>query len=156
MVSAGIGRFGPFVRQGSVYASLRVKEGDDPHTVTLERAIKLLEDKINGVNANLIKAFEEDKEVQLINGRFGPYIKAGKENYRIPKGRDPLTLTFDEVKQLMAEQDANPKPKRPGARGGKAAAAKKAPAKKAPAKKTVKKAPAKKAAAKKSPGKKAE
>jgi DNA topoisomerase-1 len=151
MVSAGIGRFGPFVRHGSVYASLRVKEGDDPHTVTLERAIKLLEDKINGVNANLIKAFEEDKEVQLINGRFGPYIKAGKENYRIPKGRDPLTLTFDEVKQLMAEQDANPKPKRPGARGGKAPASKKAPVKKA-----AKKAPAKKAAARKSSGKKAE
>lgn len=151
MVSAGIGRFGPFVRHGSVYASLRVKEGDDPHTVTLERATKLLEDKINGVNANLIKAFEEDKEVQVINGRFGPYIKAGKENYRIPKGRDPLTLTFDEVKQLMAEQDANPKPKRPGARGGKAPVAKKAPAKKA-----AKKAPAKKAAARKSPGKKAQ
>jgi len=151
MVSAGIGRFGPFVRQGSVYASLRVKEGDDAHTVTLERATKLLEDKINGVNANLIKAFEEDATVQLINGRFGVYIKAGKENYRIPKGRDPLTLTFEEVKVLMAEQDANPKVKRGGKFAGKKAADA-APKRKAP---TKKKAPAKKAAAKKAAAKKA-
>lgn len=146
MVQAGIGRFGPYVRQGSVYASLRVKEGDDPHTVTLERATKLLEDKINGVNANLIKAFEEDATVQVINGRFGPYIKAGKENYRIPKDREPLTLSFDEVKELMATQDSSPKAKKGGARK---AAASKAPARKAPAKKAAKKSTAKPAPRKK-------
>jgi len=142
MVSAGVGRFGPYVRQGSVYASLRVKEGDDPYTIELERAVKLLEDKINGVNANLIKAFEEDTTIQVINGRFGPYIKAGKANYRIPKDRDPILLTMDEVKQLMAEQDASPKGKRP------------APRKAAAGKTAARKAPAKKSAARKSPTKK--
>ena len=148
-VSAGVGRFGPFVKHGSVYASLRVKEGDDPHTITLERAVKLIEDKINGVNANLIKVFEEDAAVQVINGRFGPYIKAGKENYRIPKGRDPQSLTFEEVKVLMAEQDAAPKKPRRGFSKPSAgnAAPKKAAAKKA--------APRKKAAPKKAAVKKA-
>lgn len=142
-VTAGIGRFGPFVRHGSTYASLRVKEGDDPHTVTLERAVKLLEDKLNGVNANLIKGFEQDATIQVINGRFGPYIKAGKENYRIPKDRKPDELTFEEVQELIRTQEPSGKSKGAGRRaaaGKKSPAARKSPAKKA-AGGTRKKAP---------------
>jgi DNA topoisomerase-1 len=88
--------------------------------------------------------FEERPDVQVLNGRFGPYIKVGKDNFKIPKGKDPNTVTLAEIDTIVAENP--PKPAR--GRGGKAAS--KAPAKKAPAKKAAaKKAPAKKAAAKK-------
>jgi DNA topoisomerase-1 len=146
-VSAAFGRFGPFVKWGSLYASLRVKEGDDPFTIELERAIKLIEDKIQGVNAALLQKFDEEPDIQIIQGRFGPYIKKEKENYKLPKGADPKTISLKDVLAAIEEQDANPSPKKKAALAK--AAARKA-AKKAPAKK----APAKKAAAKKSSTKK--
>lgn len=143
-VTAAIGRFGPFVKWGSTYASLRVREGDDPYTIEIERAIKLVEDKINGINAALIQKFDERPEIQVIQGRFGPYIKKDKENYKLPKGVDPKTISLADVLKAIEEQDANPSPKK------KAAAKKSAPVKKAAAKK----APSKKSAAKKSSSKK--
>jgi DNA topoisomerase I len=116
-----------------------VKEGDDPHTVQLERAIQLVEDKINGINANLIKSFEERPEIQVIKGRFGPYIKADTENYKIPKGTAAETLTLADVLEIMSNTKPSGKSK-----------VRKAPAKKAAAKKAApKKAAPKKAAAKK-------
>jgi DNA topoisomerase I len=142
-----VGRFGPYVKHGNTFASLKVKEGDDPYTIEYERAAQLVKDKIEGVIANQILLFDERPDVQVLNGRFGPYIKVGKDNYKIPKGKDPKTLTLAEIDVIVAETPAKP------ARGGRGA--KKAPAKKAPAKKAAaKKAPAKKAAAKKSAPKK--
>lgn len=138
-VSAAIGRFGPFVKWGSTYASLRVKEGDDPFTIEIDRAIKLIEDKINGINAALIQKFDERPDIQIIQGRFGPYIKKEKDNYKLPKGADPKTVSLADVMAAIEEQDANPSARK------KAAARKPAAAKKAPAKKSAaKKAPAKK------------
>jgi DNA topoisomerase-1 len=139
-VTAAIGRFGPFVKWGSLYASLRVKEGDDPFTIEIERAVKLIEDKVNGVNAALIQKFDDRPEIQIIQGRFGPYIKREKDNFKLPKGSDAKTISLPEVLAAIAEQEANPSARK------KAAARKPAASKKAPAKK----APAKKAAAKKS------
>lgn len=143
-VTAAIGRFGPFVKWGSTYASLRVREGDDPYTIEIERAIKLVEDKINGINAALIQKFDERPEIQVIQGRFGPYIKKEKENYKLPKGVDPKTISLEDILKAIEEQDANPSAKK------KAASKKSAPVKKAAAKK----APSKKSAAKKSTTKK--
>ena len=138
-IAVGLGRFGPYIKWDKTFASLRVKEGDDPHTVQLERAIQLVEDKINGINANLIKSFEERPEIQVIKGRFGPYIKADTENYKIPKGTAAETLTLADVLEIMANTKPSGKSK-----------GRKAPAKKAAVKKAApKKAAPKKAAAKK-------
>jgi DNA topoisomerase-1 len=142
-VTAAIGRFGPFVKWGSLYASLRVKEGDDPFTIELERAVKLIEDKINGVNAALIQKFEDRPEIQIIQGRFGPYIKREKDNFKLPKGSDAKTISLPEVLAAIAEQEANPTARKKAA-ARKPGAAKKAPAKKAPAKKAAAKKAAKK------------
>ena len=149
-IIVGIGRFGPYVKYKSTYASLRVKEGDDPFTIDLPRAIQLVEDKINGVNANLLKTFAEDENVQIINGRFGAYLKSGNLNFKLPKGAKADDISWSDAQQIMEEQMEQATKKA----ASRKPAPKKAPAKKAPAKKAAaKKAPAKKAAAKKSPKK---
>ncbi|GHD69356.1 DNA topoisomerase 1 [Luteimonas padinae] len=141
-VSVGIGRFGPFAKRGSTYASL--KKEDDPYTIELDRAVFLIEEKEEIARNRIIKAFE-GSDIQVLNGRFGPYISDGRLNGKIPKDREPASLTLEEVVQLLEETG---KPAR--GRFGKKTAAKKVPAKKAAAKK----APAKKAAAKKTATKK--
>lgn len=146
-IIVNVGRFGPYAKHGSTFASLKTKEGDDPYTIEFERAKQLIEDKKAGVIANLILTFDDRPEVQVLNGRFGPYIKVGKGNYKIPKGKDPKTLTIQEIDQIVAETPVKPAK---GRGSTKAAVAKKAPAKKA----ASKKAPAKKAAAKKAAPKK--
>ena len=136
-VSVGIGRFGPFAKRGSTYASL--KKEDDPYTIDLARAVFLIEEKEEIARNRIIKAFD-GSDIQVLNGRYGPYISDGKLNGSIPKDREPASLTLEEVTKLMEETG---KPMR--GRFGKKAAAKKEPAVKAP--KTV----AKKAVAKKAP-----
>ncbi|MGY0504780.1 DNA topoisomerase I [Luteimonas sp. e5] len=140
-VSVGIGRFGPFAKRGSTYASL--KKEDDPYTIDFERAVALIEEK-EEIARNRIILQWEGSDVQVLNGRFGPYISDGAMNGKIPKDRDPKTLTLEEATQLLAETG---KPVRKG--WGKKAATKKVAAKKAPAKKAAAKKVAKKAATKK-------
>ncbi|MGY0557720.1 DNA topoisomerase I [Lysobacter sp. A421] len=135
-VSVGIGRFGPFAKRGSVYASL--PKEDDPYKVELARAIFLIEEKEEIARNRIIKQFD-GSDIQVLNGRYGPYLSDGKLNGKIPKDREPASLTLEEVIKLMEETG---KPMRKGF--GKKAPAKKV-AKKAAAKKVVKKAPAKKA-----------
>jgi DNA topoisomerase-1 len=154
-VSVGIGRFGPFAKRGSTYASL--KKEDDPYKIDLARAVFLIEEKEEIARNRIIKEFE-GSDIQVLNGRFGPYISDGKLNGKIPKDREPASLTLAEVQQLMAETG---KPVRKGF-GAKKAATKKAAAKKAtvkkeaaPKKAAAGKAPAKKAATKKTATKKA-
>ena len=136
-VTVGIGRFGPFAKRGSVYASL--KKEDDPYAIDLARAVFLIEEKEEIARNRIIKEFD-GSEIQVLNGRFGPYISDGKLNGRIPKDREPASLTLEEVVKLMEETG---KPMRRGF-GKKTAAKKEA----APKKAAVKKAPAKKAAKK--------
>ena len=140
-VSVGIGRFGPFAKRGSVYASL--KKEDDPYTIDLARAVFLIEEKEEIARNRIIKEFD-GSEIQVLNGRYGPYLSDGKLNGKIPKDREPASLTLEEVVKLMEETG---KPMRKGF--GKKAA-KKVVAKKeaAPKKAAAKKAPAKKAAKK--------
>ncbi len=142
-VSVGIGRFGPFAKRGSTYASL--KKEDDPYKIDLARAVFLIEEKEEIARNRIIKEFE-GSDIQVLNGRFGPYISDGALNGKIPKDREPASLTLAEVQQLMAETG---KPARKGF-GAKKAVAKKAAVKKeaAPKKAAAKKAPAKKAAKK--------
>ncbi len=147
-VTVGIGRFGPFAKRGSTYASL-TKE-DDPYKIDLARAVFLIEEKEEIARNRIIKEFE-GSDIQVLNGRFGPYISDGKMNGKIPKDREPASLTLADVQQLMADTG---KPVRKGF--GKKAAAKKTAVKKEPAPKkaAAKKAPAKKAATKKTATKK--
>jgi DNA topoisomerase-1 len=162
-ITVGVGRFGPFVKHGPVYASL--KPEDDPYTIELDRALQLMREKAELIANRLIKDFGNG--IQVLNGRYGPYITDGDKNARIPKDKEPRELTEAECVELLAA--APNRPKRGGrfTRGGKgskpakkeaaakpavkkAVAKKKAPAKKAAAKKAVaKKAPAKKAVRKK-------
>ena len=97
-IKVAIGRFGPYVQYGpKKYASL--KKEDDPYTVTLERARQVIREK-QEVEANrIIKEFPE-AGIQVLNGRYGPYISDGKKNGKIPKDRDPKSLTIDECKAL--------------------------------------------------------
>jgi DNA topoisomerase-1 len=166
MITAGVGRFGPFVKHGSVYASL--KADDDPYTIELARALELLHEKAELARNRLIASFR-DGAIQVLNGRYGPYITDGEKNARIPKDRDPKSLTEAECAELLAA--APVRPKRGGrfgnrgkgapakadaaapieARAAKKATAKKTAAKKPIAKKAAAKKAAKKTAAKKSP-----
>ena len=142
-VTVAIGRFGPFAKRGDTYASLG-KE-DDPYKISFERAVELIRAKEEMIANRTIKTFE-GTDIQVLNGRYGPYINDGEKNGKIPKDRDPASLTQAECEALLAEG----KPVRKGGRFGKKVAAKKAPAKKAAAKKTTEKAaaPAKKTAKK--------
>jgi DNA topoisomerase-1 len=149
-VSVGIGRFGPFAKRGSTYASL--KKEDDPYTIDLARAVFLIEEKEEIARNRIIKEFE-GSEIQVLNGRFGPYLSDGKMNGKIPKDREPASLTFAEVQQFM-EETGKPVRKGFGKKAAKKVVAKKAPAKKAAVKKDAAE-PVKKAAAKKAPAKKA-
>ncbi|WP_448229890.1 DNA topoisomerase I [Pseudoxanthomonas mexicana] len=146
-VSVGIGRFGPFAKRGSVYASL--KKEDDPYTIDLARAVFLIEEKEEIARNRIIKEFD-GSDIQVLNGRFGPYISDGKLNGKIPKDREPASLTLEEVQKLLEETG---KPVRRGFGAKKAAAKKVAVKKEAAPKKTAKKA-TKKTATKKAATKK--
>lgn len=150
-VVANIGRFGPYVLHDKKFIS--IPKGEDPYTVTPERAVELIQAK-RELDANrLIKAFEGNADIQILNGRFGPYIKAGKKNVKIPKGKVPEELTLEECVTLA--ENAPEKKGRWGRFGG--GKKKEEPVKVAPIKATRKPAPqkaAKKAAVKKSIAKK--
>lgn len=147
-VSVGIGRFGPFVKRGATYASL--KKEDDPYAIDLARALELIEEKEEIARNRVIKEWP-GQEVQVLNGRFGPYISDGKRNGKIPKDREPASLSLAEALQLLEDTG---KPVRKGF-GVKKAAANKAAVKKATVKKVASDSPVKKSAAKKAATKKA-
>ena len=143
-VSASVGRFGPYVRYGDKYVSIR--GDDDPYTIELPRALELIEEK-KIADANRIIQDFEDEGIQVLNGRYGPYITDKTKNARVPKDREPKSLTLEECKELLAAAPVR------GRRGKKKVAKKtaKKAAKKKTKKKTKKKArkKAKKKAAKK-------
>ena len=97
-VSVGIGRYGPYVRFASKFASLG--PDDDPYQVTLERALAIIESKKQSDAQRCIKAFE-GSEIQVLKGRYGPYVTDRKKNARIPKDREPAELTLDECRALL-------------------------------------------------------
>ncbi len=146
-LSVAIGRFGPFAKRGDTYASLG-KE-DDPYTISFERAAELIRAREELLANRLIKAFP-GTDIQILNGKYGAYITDGEKNGKIPKDREPASMTQAECEEILLAAPVRPK----RGRFAKKAAAKKAPAKKAAAKAVTDK-PAKKAAAKKAPAKKA-
>jgi DNA topoisomerase-1 len=99
-IVANIGRFGPYVLHNKKFVS--IPKGEDPYTITSERAVELIEAKREADANRTIKIFEGNEEIQVLNGRFGPYIKAGKKNVKIPKDRVPADLTLEECIELAA------------------------------------------------------
>ena len=106
-VSIGIGRFGPYIKHNNVFVSLKKGE-DDPGTITLETAIQRIEEKRESDRNKLIKAF--DNGVQILNGRFGPYISYNKANYKIPKTCKADELTLEKCMELLEKESSKKKP----------------------------------------------
>jgi len=109
-VVAAIGRFGPYVRYDGKFYS--IKNQFDPHDIEIDEAIEVIKAKIKADAEKLIKTFEENSDFQILNGRWGPYLKAGKENVKLPKDREPASFSYDECVKLAEE--AKTKPKRRG------------------------------------------
>jgi len=97
-VQANIGRFGPYVKYGAKYASLK---DDDPYKISLERALEVIAAKKLADANRIIQDFGVD-DIQVLNGRYGPYITDKKKNAKIPKDRDPKSLTLEECRALLA------------------------------------------------------
>ena len=106
-MTVAIGKFGPYVRHNSAFYSL--PKDIDPLDLTEERAIELIIDKRKRDAEKLIKAFDENPDVKILNGRWGPYIEFGKQNVKIPKDREPLSLTFEDCKALADAEAKAPK-----------------------------------------------
>lgn len=110
-VVVGIGRFGPYIRHDGKYVSL--PKEFTPQGVSLEDAIMLIQQKREQESQRLIKKFDEDDELELLNGRFGPYIAYKKKNYKLPKGSEPASLTFDDCMKIVEDADKAPAKKKP-------------------------------------------
>ncbi|NDH49472.1 MAG: type I DNA topoisomerase [Proteobacteria bacterium] len=104
-IIANIGRFGPYVKIGNEFVSIR---GEDPFEITLDRALEMIHEKREADKNKIIKVFD-DSAIQVLNGRYGPYITDGNKNAKIPKDREPATLTLEECNQLIAEAPARKK-----------------------------------------------
>lgn len=122
-VVASVGRYGPYVRHKGAFYSLDKAAGDDPLSVGIDRAREVIEAKRKADRERIIKTFDEDADMQLLKGRWGPYLKVGKNNYKLPKDADPATLTYADCKKIMEEAPA--KKGRGAAKSGKKTGAKK-------------------------------
>ncbi|MFO8128899.1 MAG: type I DNA topoisomerase [Bacteroidales bacterium] len=113
MITA-IGRFGPFIRHKSKFYS--IPKTDDPSSVSQSRAIEIIEEKRQKDRDKTIRAFSEREDVKVIRGRYGPYISIGKENFKIPKGTDPGSLTLEDCIRISEDPRNKPKKRYPGKR----------------------------------------
>jgi DNA topoisomerase-1 len=104
-MTVGVGKFGPYVKHNSKFYSLK-KGVDDPYTISETRAAELITEKRDGDQKKVISNFDD---IQVLNGRYGPYITRDKNNYRIPKGTDPAKLTRDECLAII-EKSGTKKP----------------------------------------------
>ena len=121
VMTVAIGRFGPYIRHDGSFYSL--PKTDDPMDVSTERAIEIIEEKREVERNKVIQTLGENGEIQVLNGRFGPYFTFEKVNYKIfPKGTDPATLTLERCQELIAAQPEAANKKKPF--GRKATAAK--------------------------------
>ncbi len=100
-VTIGIGRFGPYIRHKGTFYSL--PKTDDPHSIMLDRAIEIIAEKREANEKKVIKEFTEDTGLKVLNGRYGPYIQSGKNNYKIPRNVKPELLSLDDCRKIIAE-----------------------------------------------------
>lgn len=107
VVKANIGRFGPYVQHAKAFVSIPKEE--DPMSITLERAIELIHAKREADANKIIKLFPEREDVQLLNGRWGPYLKIGKNNFKLPKDVEVEKLTLEQCIEISENQPAKKK-----------------------------------------------
>ncbi|MBB4036947.1 DNA topoisomerase-1 [Dysgonomonas hofstadii] len=112
VVSVGAGRFGPYIKHDGKFISL--PKGYDPYSVDIDDAIPLILDKRQKDAEKVIKTFAEDTDLQVLNGRYGPYIAYKKNNYKIPKGTAPDSLDFEAAMKIVTETDSKATPKAKG------------------------------------------
>ena len=103
----GVGKYGPYVRHKSKFFSLA--KTDDPYTIQVDRAIEIIREKRTQEENRNIKQFEEEPGLQILNGRYGPYIAFQKKNYRIPKGKKPDELSLEECREIIKKADSRSK-----------------------------------------------
>lgn len=106
-VNVGVGRFGPYIRHDKLFVS--IPKDKDPLELVLDEAIQLIKAKKEAEANKVIKQFNEDNNLQILNGRYGAYIKFGKANFRIPKGTEPEKLSYKEVQEIIEAQEKKKK-----------------------------------------------
>ena len=106
VLSVNKGRFGPYIKFGDLFVSLA--KADDPYTISLERAIELCEAKAKSEASKVIKSFEQDSNIQVLNGRYGAYIKFGKDNVKIPANVEPEQMTYEQLIEIIKNQAPAP------------------------------------------------
>ncbi len=107
-VVVAIGRFGPYVNHKKLFYSIR--KDQNPAEITLEEAIAIIEEKREAEKQKIIKEFkDDDKVVQVLNGRYGPYLSIDKQNYKIPKGTDPAGLSLEDCYEIAKDPKNLPK-----------------------------------------------
>lgn len=108
-VTASVGRYGPYVRHKNAFFSIKEEDGDDPLSINIERAIEIIDAKRKADKERIIKEFDEDSEMQLLNGRWGPYLKKGRKNYRLPKDTEAKDLSYEDCVKIIEEAPAKGK-----------------------------------------------
>lgn len=109
-IKIGIGRFGPYIQHKSLFYS--IKQPDNPNTIEVDRAIEIIQEGREKNAKKTIKEFEENPDIKVLNGRYGPYISYQKSNIKIPKTTDPATLTLQDCLDLIEKKSKSPKTKK--------------------------------------------
>jgi DNA topoisomerase-1 len=109
-VKANVGRFGPYVQVGKIFVSIPKEE--DPMSITFDMALELFQNKQKEEANKLIKTFDDRSDVQLLNGKYGAYLKIGKDNFKLPKNSTPEDLTLEACLKIAEEQGTKPKAKK--------------------------------------------
>ncbi len=109
-IIASVGRYGPYLRHDNSFYS--IPDSDDPHTITEERAIEIILEKREQDRNRVLRTFDEDPGLQILNGRWGPYIKYNDKNYRIPRNRKAEELTYEECMEIVRNTEASPRQRR--------------------------------------------
>ncbi len=108
-LTVAVGRFGPYVKHDNKFYSLA--KTDNPALIDYDRAVEIINEKRQKDLDNIIRTFDQDPDLRVLNGRFGPYITYKKGNYKIPKGTDPATLTYEQCMAIVEDPKNAPKKK---------------------------------------------
>ena len=101
-VTIAIGKFGPYVKHNGKFVS--IPKDVSPYSISLDEAIELIKEKRNSEAKKVLLTFDEEPQLQVLNGRFGPYISYNKQNYKIPKKVDATKLTLEECRAIVADE----------------------------------------------------